>query len=77
MRDTIKAVIHRDDTYYFAECLDIDVATQGTTLQETITSLREAIILFLEKEGAADFYSAPSPSLQITLELGPAGISLN
>ncbi len=75
MRQTIKAFIHKGEKYYVAECLEIAVVTQGKTLDETIANLREAVALHLEGEDPADFDLVPNPSLLVTLELEPAGVS--
>ena len=66
---TIKAYIHRGESHYVAECLEISVVTQGKTLDETIANLEEAVTLHLEGEDLADFGLAPNPTLLVTLEL--------
>ncbi len=55
MQQTIKAFVHRGDTQYVAECLEISVVTQGRTLDETIENLQEAVELHLEGEDPAEF----------------------
>jgi len=75
VRRTIKAFIHKGEKYYVAECLDIAIVTQGKTLDETIANLKEAVALHLEGENLADFDLVPNPSLLVTLELEPAGVS--
>ncbi len=75
MRHTIKAFVHKGEKYYIAECLELAVVTQGKTLDETIANLQEAVALHLEGEDLADFDLEPNPSLLITLELEPAGVS--
>ncbi len=75
MRHTIKAFIHRGENYYVAECLELAVVTQGKPLDETIANLKEAVSLHLEGEDSADFDLVPNPSLLVTLELEPAGVS--
>jgi len=72
MRHSIKAFISKGETHYVAECLEIGVVTQGTTLDETIANLQEAAGLFLEGEDPAEFDLAPNPALLVTLELEPA-----
>ena len=37
-----KSEIHFDGEHYYARCLDIDVFTQGNTLDEVMTNLQEA-----------------------------------
>ncbi len=64
MQQTIKAYIHRGDTQYVAECLEIRVVTQGHTLHETIENLQEAVELHLEGEEAADFSLVLVPHAQ-------------
>ncbi|MDP2845304.1 MAG: type II toxin-antitoxin system HicB family antitoxin, partial [Candidatus Methanoperedens sp.] len=50
MQRIIKAEIYFDGEYYCARTLDIDVFTQGKTLDETINNLKEAVALHLEDE---------------------------
>ena len=71
MRRTIKAFISRGEEQYVAECLEVAVVTQGRTLDEVVSNLREAIALHLEGEDPADFDLEPNPSLLITLETEP------
>jgi len=75
MRHTIKAYVHRGEKYYIAECLELEVVTQGKTLDETIANLQEAVALHLEGEDLAEFDLAPNPSLIITFEMEPLGVS--
>ena len=75
MRRSIKAYIHKGEKYYVAECLEVAVVTQGTTLDETIANLREAVALHLEGEDPAEFDLMPNPSLVVTLEVEPLSVS--
>lgn len=75
MRRTIKAFVHKGEKYYIAECMELAVVTQGETLDDTIANLNEAVALHLEGENPADFDLVPNPSLLVTLELEPAGVS--
>jgi len=70
MQQTIKAYIHKGDTLYVAECLELNVVTQGKTIDETIANLQEAVKLHLEGEDPADFGLVPNPTLLVTIELG-------
>ena len=45
MQHTIKAFVHKGESHYVAECLEISVVTQGTTLDETLANLQEAVDL--------------------------------
>jgi predicted RNase H-like HicB family nuclease len=75
VRHTIKAFIHRGEKYWVAECQEIAVVTQGKTLDETISNLQEAVKLHLEGEDLTEFDLAPNPSLLITFEMEPLGVS--
>ncbi|KCZ72559.1 hypothetical protein ANME2D_00988 [Candidatus Methanoperedens nitroreducens] len=50
MQRIIKAEIYFDGESYCARTLDIDVFTQGKTLDEVIKNLKEAVALHLEDE---------------------------
>ena len=71
MKRTIKAFISKGETHYVAECPEINVVTQGKTLDETIANLEEAVTLFLEGEDPAEFDLVADPALLVTLELEP------
>ncbi len=49
-RDAIHAVLYQDEDIYVAECLEVAVVTQGRTVDEVMSNLREAIALHLEGE---------------------------
>jgi predicted RNase H-like HicB family nuclease len=66
---TIEAVIRRGEAQVVAECLEIAVVTQGTTVDETLANLKEAVELHLEGEDPADFGLVTDPSVVVTMEL--------
>jgi predicted RNase H-like HicB family nuclease len=70
---SIKAFVTKGDTHFVAHCLEINVVTQGRTLDETVRNLQEAVALFLEGEDLAEFELSENPSLLITMEIEPAG----
>ena len=72
LQHTIKAFIRKGDEHYVAECKEINVVTQGTTVDETISNLQEAVALHLEGEDLTEFGLAPNPTLLITMELEPS-----
>ena len=71
LKRTIKAFLRKGEKYYVAECIEINVVTQGETLDETIANLREAVALHLEGENPNDYGLAPNPTLLLTMELEP------
>ena len=42
------AVITKEETLYVALCPELDVASQGETIEEALGDLKEAIELYLE-----------------------------
>ena len=69
----IKAVIRPgDESGFVAECVEIAVVTQGSTIDETVRNLREAVALHLEGEDLPSIGLAPRPTLVVTLDTEPA-----
>jgi len=46
---TFTAVLHKDEDVYVAECPEIGTASQGKTIDEAISNLKEATELYLEE----------------------------
>jgi len=46
---TLTAVVHREDDLYVAECPEIGTVSQGETIEEAVTNLKEATELYLEE----------------------------
>lgn len=45
-------VVTKEAKWYVAHCPELDIASQGRTIEEALKSLREAIELYLEDEHA-------------------------
>ncbi len=45
---TFTAVLEKEDGMFVALCPELDVASQGLTVENAMTNLREAVELFLE-----------------------------
>ena len=69
IRDTIHAVLHRDEGCYVAECLEVAVVTQGRTADEVLANLQEAIALHLEGEDLRSLGLTEKPRLVVTYEV--------
>jgi predicted RNase H-like HicB family nuclease len=68
MRRRFTASVWREGDWYVAQCLEIDVASQGKTAEEALENLKEAIALYFEP---------PTPSVTprietIEVEIGAA-----
>lgn len=70
-RRTIHATIIRGENHYVAECEQLAVITQGTTIDETIQNLREAVELHLEGEDLALLGLSSDPIILVSMELQP------
>jgi predicted RNase H-like HicB family nuclease len=47
MMRTVTAAVHQEEDWYIARCLELDVASQGESVEEALTNLREAVELYL------------------------------
>lgn len=48
-------VIYREDEFFVAQCLNVDVSSFGSTREEAVANLKEAVELYFEGENAGDF----------------------
>ena len=46
---TLTAAVHKEEDWYIAQCLEVDVASQGETVEEALTNLAEAVGLYLDE----------------------------
>lgn len=44
------AAVTKEDDWYVALCLEVDVASQGRSVEESLENLREALELYFEDE---------------------------
>lgn len=68
----LSAVVRKEGRLYVSWCPDLDVASQGRTIEKALANLREAIELYLEDEDAKLPTSAP---LITTLEVRNGKVS--
>jgi len=47
-KSSYTGIIEKEGNLYVALCPELDVASQGTTVEEATTNLKEAVELFLE-----------------------------
>ena len=50
MNATFTVIIQREDNWYVASCLENNVASQGTTVDEAVQNLKEALALYYEED---------------------------
>ena len=67
MKHRFTAVVSREDDWYVAQCLEVDVASQGESEASALSNLREALELHFDDPRATTV-----PSVQI-LEIEVSG----
>jgi predicted RNase H-like HicB family nuclease len=69
MKRTIQVRIFRGEQQYVAECLDLPVVTEATTLDQLASNIREAIALHLEGEDLVELGLSNNPTILATMEI--------
>jgi predicted RNase H-like HicB family nuclease len=57
---TLHAAVSQEGDWYVAQCLEVDVASQGETIEGALAALREALELYFEDEPVPE---TPQPIL--------------
>ncbi len=68
MKRPFSATVWKEGQWYVAQCLDIDIASQGDTEEEALSNLKEALELHLEPPLA----TRPAEIRIIEVEVGAA-----
>ena len=66
MKRPFSATVWREGEWFVAQCLDLDIASQGSTEEEALVNLREALELHFEPPVA----TRPPAVRQIEVEVG-------
>ena len=56
----LKYIVYKEDKYYISQCLNVDVASFGNSIDEAIENLKEAVELYLENETNVPYYNIES-----------------
>jgi predicted RNase H-like HicB family nuclease len=48
------ALITKEEKWYVARCIELDVVSQGKTIEEAQKNLKEAVELYIESFGSED-----------------------
>lgn len=59
MTRTLTAAVHQEEDWFVARCLELDVASQGESLEEALANLREAVELYLEQVSQPQIEATP------------------
>ena len=55
----LTAAVTHEGSWYVARCLEVEVASQGRTLDEALANLREALELYFEDEAPPEGLEPP------------------
>ena len=70
MNKKITAVITRDGYLYVAKCVELEVVSQGRTVEEAKENLKEAVELYIESFGDEDLPESSEEVLLYHVEVG-------
>lgn len=63
---TFTALLGKEEGGYSSLCPELDVASQGATVEEALANLREAVELFLECASEEEIKSRLRPDVLVT-----------
>ena len=66
---TLSALIELEEPWYVALCPELDIASQGKSLEEALTNLREAVQLYLESADPSEIHLPTRPPFLTRLEV--------
>jgi predicted RNase H-like HicB family nuclease len=66
MTRTLTANIWREGTGYVSHCPELDIASQGDTVEEAKTNLQEAVDLFFEVADASEVAGRLKSEMYVT-----------
>lgn len=66
MTRTLTATIWREEDGYVSLCPELDIASQGDTVEEARANLQEAVDLFFETADASEVAERLKPEMYVT-----------
>jgi len=74
MKRTIQFHVWRGERCYVAQAADVPRVTQGATLDEVASNIKEAVELYLEGEDLATLGFASYPQVLVSFEIAPEAV---
>jgi predicted RNase H-like HicB family nuclease len=62
----LTGLLQKEGNWYCSHCPELGVASQGQTVEEAITNLKEAVELFLECASESEIETRYNPEIIIT-----------
>lgn len=76
MMKRLSAVVHKEGDWYVSLCPELDIASQGKTIEDAVKNLREAVELYLEDEDVNLPDSEPFiTTFEVSYDKAPSTIS--
>lgn len=72
MTRTLTATVWREDDGYVSPCPELDIASQGDTVEEARSNLREAVEMFFEDAAPEEASRRPNSEVYVT----PLGVTV-
>ena len=66
MQKQLTAIIEREGDKYVSLCPELDIASQGNTIEEALGNLREAVELFFESASAEELQGRMHEEVYVT-----------
>lgn len=63
----VTAAIRREGNWFVAQCLEVDVASQGDTEESAVTNLREALELYFEDAPLSEVAPATVRTIDVAI----------
>jgi predicted RNase H-like HicB family nuclease len=60
----LHSVVWKEDKYYVAKALEVEVASQGLSVDEALSNLKEALELYFEDNTAVDLIEVDHPQIK-------------
>ena len=70
--NSFTAIIRKREKQFVALCPEVDVVSQGYSIEEAVENLKEAVALYLEEMGEPEAYSH-SDTFVVKFEVKPFG----
>jgi len=64
---SVTAIIHKGEKFFIGECLEVDIITQGNTIDEVLSNLKEAIALYFENEDIEKLPLPKEPAIAVPI----------
>jgi len=62
----LENIVWKEDKFYVAKCLNVEVSSFGESKEEALTNLQEALELYFEDEDATELTPVESPEIVAT-----------